>query len=92
MEVIGFLSKDNPAENQRIHDCYRTADVFCLPTRYDPFPTVVREAMFFRLPCVTIDIWAMPEMVVDGETGYTVPVNDPNASPTVSLESFMTRR
>jgi glycosyltransferase involved in cell wall biosynthesis len=34
---------------------------------------VVVEAMFFSLPCVTTDIWAMPEMVVDGITGFTVP-------------------
>jgi glycosyltransferase involved in cell wall biosynthesis len=79
VEVLGYLSKDIPRENERIIECFREADVFCLPTRYDPFPNVVREAMFFRLPCVTTDIWAMPEMVVDGETGFTVPVNDANS-------------
>ena len=77
VEFLGFLRKDNPAEFERLLAAYRDADVFCLPSRQDPFPTVVREAMFFGLPCVTTDIWAMPEMVVDGETGFTVPPDSP---------------
>ena len=32
--------------------------------------------MYFGLPCVGTDAWAVPEMVVDGETGFTVPVDD----------------
>ena len=79
MESLGFLRKDNPDENARHLQAYRDADVFCLPSRHDPFPTVVREAMFFHLPCVTTDIWAMPEMVVDGETGFMVPMDDVDA-------------
>ena len=35
--------------------------------------------MFFGLPCVTSNIFAFPEMVIDGETGFTVPVRDVNA-------------
>jgi alpha-maltose-1-phosphate synthase len=73
VEFLGLLRKDNSAEFERLLEAYRQADVFCLPSRQDPFPTVVREAMFFSLPCVTTDIWAMPEMVVDGKTGFTVP-------------------
>ncbi|MBV8384880.1 MAG: glycosyltransferase family 4 protein, partial [Planctomycetaceae bacterium] len=76
VEVHGFLRKDVPTEFGELIRLYMESDVFCLPTRHDPFPTVVREAMFFGLPCVTSDIWAMPEMVVDGETGFTVPADD----------------
>ena len=32
-----------------------------------------------RLPCVVSNIWAMPEMVIDGETGFTVPVDNAEA-------------
>jgi len=76
VEVIGSLSKKIPAEYQRLIGAFCESSVFCLPSRLDPFPNVVREAMFYSLPCVTTDIWAMPEMVVDGETGFTVPVDD----------------
>jgi glycosyltransferase involved in cell wall biosynthesis len=75
VELLGRLRKADPQENRRLMEAYLAADVLCLPTPYDAFPTVVREAMFFRLPCVTSDIWANPEMVQDGTTGYTVPSN-----------------
>jgi glycosyltransferase involved in cell wall biosynthesis len=32
--------------------------------------------MFFSLPCVTTGIWALPEMVIDQETGFTVQPED----------------
>jgi glycosyltransferase involved in cell wall biosynthesis len=58
---------------------YEQATAFALPALYDPFPTAVREAMAYRLPCVTSDAGALPEMVVDGETGYTVAPGDADA-------------
>ena len=79
VEVVGYLSKDDPAQFDRLVRRYAEADVFCLPTRYDPFPTVIREAMAFGLPCVTTDFFALSEMVVDGETGYTVAPDDVDA-------------
>ena len=33
----------------------------------------------FGLPCVGTAAWAVPEMVVDGETGFTIPVDDVDA-------------
>lgn len=58
---------------------YAAADMFCLPTRFEPFGIAFIEAMFFGLPCVGTNAWAVPEMVVDGETGFTVPMNDTSA-------------
>ena len=86
VEVLGSLSKSNPSENRRLLEAYASADVFCLPTRYDPFPSVVREAMYFALPCVTTDIWAMTEMVTDGVTGFTVALDDRTALTTRLLD------
>ena len=79
VEMLGKLRKHVPEESSRLERAFIEADVFCLPSRLDPFPNVVREAMFFGLPCVTTDIFAFPEMVVDGETGFTVPVRDVKA-------------
>jgi glycosyltransferase involved in cell wall biosynthesis len=76
VELLGVLRKDQPDQFKRLIEAYHEADVFCLPSRLDPFPTVVREAMFFSLPCVTTNIWALPEMVVDNQTGFVVPPND----------------
>lgn len=79
VEHLGLLDKTDPAQLQRLLAAYRDADVFVLPSRRDPFPTVIREAMFFGVPCVASNIWAMPEMIEDGKTGFLIPVDDTEA-------------
>lgn len=77
VEWLGFLSKDSPDGWRRILAAYESADVFCLPTRYEPFGIAYLEAMLFRLPCIGTNVWAVPEMIQDGKTGYLVPPDDP---------------
>ena len=76
---LGFLRKDDPQEWARLIEAYRSADVFCFPTRYEPFGIVILEAMLFGLPCVATRTGAIPEMVQDGATGYLVPTDDVEA-------------
>jgi glycosyltransferase involved in cell wall biosynthesis len=76
---LGFLRKDDPQEWACLIQAYRSADVFCFPTRYEPFGIVILEAMLFGLPCVATRTGAIPEMIRDGETGYLVPVDDVEA-------------
>lgn len=79
VEHLGILDKAVPSQLQRLLSAFRQADVLVLPSRYDPFPTVIREAMFFGIPCVASNIWAMPEMIEDGKTGFLIPPNDSGA-------------
>lgn len=79
VECLGFISKDGPGGWQAISAAYRAADVFCLPTRFEPFGVAFLEAMHFGLPCIGTNVWAVPEIIVDGETGYVVPVEDEDA-------------
>jgi starch synthase len=79
VECLGFLDKDSPADRAVLMQAYNSADVFCLPTRFEPFGIVFLEAMYFGLPCVGTNAWAVPEMITDGVTGYTVPVDDAEA-------------
>jgi glycosyltransferase involved in cell wall biosynthesis len=76
VEVLGFLRKDDPAEYKRLLDAYAQATAFAFPTRFEPFGVVLLEAMFFGLPCVATNVWAIPEIVLDGETGYIVELDD----------------
>ncbi len=76
VEFLGKLSKAVPEEYNKMIRAFIESDVFCFPTRLEPFGIVVPEAMYFGLPCVTSDIWAMTEMVVEGETGFTVAADD----------------
>lgn len=45
----------------------------------DALPTVLLEAMGCKLPVVSTTVSGIPEIVVDRETGYLVPPNDPVA-------------
>lgn len=76
VRYLGFLDKDRLEDWRRLLEAYRTADVFCLPTRFEPYGIVFIEAMHFGLPCVGTSVWAVPEMVVEGETGFLVEVDD----------------
>jgi glycosyltransferase involved in cell wall biosynthesis len=56
---------------------YRNADVFVLPTRADFAPTnSICEAMAMGLPVISTSVGGIGENVIDGETGYIVPVDD----------------
>jgi len=79
VEWLGNLDKNNPAERATLLHSYLDADVFCLPSLFEPFGIVILEAMLFGLPCVGTAAWAIPEMIVAGETGYTVPRADAGA-------------
>lgn len=50
---------------------YARADIFVLvPPKAEGYGLVVEEAMSFGIPTVVSDIYALPEMVADGETGF----------------------
>ena len=55
------------------------ADVFCLPTEREAFGLVFLEAMAARLPVVACRSGGVPEIVVDGETGFLVAPRDSSA-------------
>ena len=54
---------------EALADLYRRASVFVLPSIFDPYPNVLREAMGHGLPCVGSDSGGIPEIIVEGETG-----------------------
>ena len=55
---------------------YKLADIFVLPTWREGFPNVILEASAMTLPVVTTDAVGAVDSVVDGETGYIVPVGN----------------
>jgi glycosyltransferase involved in cell wall biosynthesis len=64
---------------EQVVEHLRSAAVFCLPARRDFFPNVIREAMHLGVPVVATRTGGIPEMVLDGETGYVVEVDDVDA-------------
>jgi glycosyltransferase involved in cell wall biosynthesis/SAM-dependent methyltransferase len=60
-------------------DVIASSDVFVLPSLADSMPLVVLEAMHASKPVVATRSGGAAEMVLDGETGFLVPVDDPPA-------------
>ena len=58
---------------------YQQMSVLCLPTRREGFPNVVLEAAASGIPAVTTTATGAVDSVVDGRTGFVVPVDDARA-------------
>jgi len=76
IEVLGPVAKGAPDAQARLSALYQSADVFCMPSRFEPFGVVFVEAMLHGLPCVGSDRCAIPEIIAHGETGWVVPGDD----------------
>jgi len=64
------------------HDAYAVfagLDIFLAPSLWEGFGLVLLEAMAYRLPVVSTRVSAIPEIVLDGETGWLVPPKDSDA-------------
>lgn len=64
---------------------FAEADCFVHPTLDDCFPLVILEAMQHSLPVIATPVGAIPDMVMDRETGMLVPENDAQALADVML-------
>ena len=62
-----------------VPDLLAAADVVALSSIWEGSPLVVAEAMLLGRPIVATAVGAVPEAVVDGETGRLVPARDPAA-------------
>ena len=60
---------------------YTHAAVFCCPSIYEPFGIINLEAMACRTAVVASAVGGIKEVVVDGETGYLVPVEQLTVAP-----------
>ncbi|RJQ53532.1 MAG: glycosyltransferase family 1 protein [Nitrospiraceae bacterium] len=57
---------------KRVEDLYAAADVFVLPTIYDPFSNATLEAMASGIPVVTTAYNGASELIEEGVQGFTV--------------------
>lgn len=57
----------------------RSFDIFLAPSLWEGFGMVFLEAMAQARPIVTTNVSSIPEVVIDGETGYLVPPQNPTA-------------
>lgn len=56
--------------------CYAAADLYILPTRYDPFANSTLEAMAAGLPVITTSDNGGSQVIVDGVHGSIIPASE----------------
>ena len=59
-----------------VADLLPAFDVFVLPSQSEGLPLTILEAMASGLPCVATAVGAVPEAIVEGQTGFLVPPGD----------------
>ena len=62
-------------------ELYSHAAVFCCPSIYEPFGIINLEAMACETAVVASAVGGIKEVVVDGETGFLVPLEQQKESP-----------
>lgn len=64
------------AGSQEIIRYYAVADVYALPTRYDPFANSTMEALASGLPVITTTANGVSEILQDGRNAFIIDSND----------------
>jgi len=75
-DAVSFLGSCDAA---RVRTLLKGAAALVVPSIYEGMPLVVLEAMDTGVPVVASAVSGIPEVVVDGETGWLVPPEDPEA-------------
>jgi L-malate glycosyltransferase len=75
-------------EKGAVREYYQAADVFVLPSRAEGLSNALMEAMASGLPVLGSAVGGAVDLIVDGETGYLVPPEDPSALSTALEAAF----
>ncbi|MEA3476214.1 MAG: glycosyltransferase family 4 protein [Candidatus Cloacimonadota bacterium] len=57
----------------------KISDIFILPSLFEGMPNVVMEAMSVAKPVIATDVNGTRELMIDGETGFIVPLKNSQA-------------
>jgi glycogen synthase len=82
----GVIWIEEMVQKATVYELYSHAAVFCCPSIYEPFGIINLEAMACETAVVASAVGGIKEVVVDGETGYLVPVEQMNESPFEPIE------
>ena len=77
----GIIWIKEMVDKKTVQQLYAQAAVFCCPSIYEPFGIINLEAMACETAVVASAVGGIKEVVVDGETGFLVPVEQMSESP-----------
>jgi alpha-maltose-1-phosphate synthase len=82
----GVIWVDEMLDKPSVIQLYSHAAVFCCPSIYEPFGIINLEAMACETAVVASAVGGIKEVVVDGETGFLVPLKQITESPFEPLQ------
>jgi len=74
--------------NEAVGDYFSAADVLVLPYLSATQSGITQIAFAFDLPVIATSVGGLPEVVKEGETGFLVPPNDPDALADAVVKYF----
>src|SRR6266542_607675 len=77
----GVIWINEMVDQTATREFYSHAAVFVCPSIYEPFGIINLEAMACETAVVASAVGGIKEVVVDGETGFLVPLEQMNESP-----------
>ena len=73
VECLGFLSKSNAADRERLHEALLASHFLLVPTLAECFGLVFAEASAYSLPSISRAVGGVPSAVSSGRTGLLLP-------------------
>lgn len=73
-------------KQEQIEEILLVSDLFILPSEYESFGLAALEAMAAKVPVLSSNAGGLPEININGETGYTINVGDVAAMSECAIE------
>lgn len=78
LKISNYIKYTGPVNHEDIPLWISASDMLVLPSLSEGRPNVVLEALSCEVPVVATDVGGIPELMINGETGYLVPAKDPS--------------
>ncbi|AKB15913.1 glycosyl transferase family 1 [Methanosarcina thermophila MST-A1] len=78
LKIANYIKFTGPVNHEDIPLWISASDILVLPSLSEGRPNVILEALACEVPVVATDVGGIPELMVDGETGYLVPPKSPD--------------
>lgn len=81
LPIIRIGEINNPVQ---MASAYQAADVFVLPSLAENLPNTIAEAMLCGIPAIGFNVGGVPEMIINGKTGFLCnEINATNLASTI---------